>query len=405
MQMTIDELSERPEVMGLLNAFEGTAQAVIEEALRIQAIAAPTFEETARAAYVERRFREIGLVDVTRDDVQNVYGRTAGSSGGPGVLVSAHLDTVFPAQTELTVRHAPDEGRIYGPGLGDNSLGLAGMIALAEAVTRQGVVPPCDVLWVATVGEEGLGDLRGMRRAVERLGAAQASGQIGVGIVLEGIGLGRVYHAGLGVRRLRVAVDGPGGHSWLHADTPSAVHHLLRVGGALVAGVTPPQQPRTSFNIGVIAGGTSINTRAAEAHMEIDMRSVDAGALRAIEQQVRAIIAQTPAPPELAVTVEVVGDRPSATLPRTHPLVRATQDVLVRTGTTPAEPEIGSTDANILLASGIPSVCVGISTGGSAHTREEYIDTAPAAKGMRHLALLTMLAAEHIGTWQNWGAT
>jgi acetylornithine deacetylase/succinyl-diaminopimelate desuccinylase-like protein len=239
-----------------------------------------------------------------------------------------------------------------------------------------------------------------MRRVCGRLG-----GTIGVGLVLEGIGLGRVYHAGLGVRRLRVSVSGPGGHSWLHAERPSAAHHLLRIGAALVERIRPPEQPRATFNIGVIEGGTSINTRAAEASLWIDLRAVDAATLGRLEAQAQAVIGEFEDEAELSVTTEVVGDRPSGALPVGHPLVRAAQAALQVAGYSASPPEVGSTDANALLAAAIPAVCIGITTGGNAHTLDEYIDTGPLATGMRQLTLLALLAAEHAEEWQRWRAS
>mgnify|MGYP005855773715 CR=1 FL=1 len=398
MQAEIEALAQRPDARAILAAWPHLADAILEEALAIQAIPAPTFAEAARAQYVAARFREIGLADVAQDSLGNVYARTP--AVGPsrlGVIVSAHLDTVFPASTDLTILRDTGDGRVYAPGLGDNSLSLAAMLALAAQLQARDVHPAADIWWVATVGEEGLGDLRGMRAALKRL-----YGRVGLGLVLEGIGLGHIYHAGLGVRRLRVSVRGPGGHSWLHPEPPNAIHQLVRIAEALVREIQPPVEPRSTFNIGLIEGGTSVNTRAAHASLSIDLRSVDAGVLARLEAEVRSVVSRFAGTPDLSVSIEVIGDRPSAALSIRHPLVRAARAVLERLGWESPVTAIGSTDANVLLAARIPAVCVGITTGGNVHTTEEYIDTGPVATGMSQITLLVLLAAAYADEWRVW---
>jgi acetylornithine deacetylase/succinyl-diaminopimelate desuccinylase-like protein len=398
MQNLIREMAVRPPVIRLLNAWNTLAEELLNEALAIQAIPAPTFEEHVRAEYVRSRMNELGMQDIEQDEVGNVYARTPGSDPArPAVLVSAHLDTIFPAGSDLTTYHDQEGGKIYGPGLGDNSLGVTALIALAGQLRLYGIVPLADIWWVATVCEEGLGDLQGMRHAFMRL-----KERCGIAIILEGIGLGRIYNAGLGVRRLRIMVKGPGGHSWLHAERPSAIHHLLRLGSALVDEIRPPTDPRSSFNIGLIEGGTSINTRAPEASLSIDLRSVSAAVLATLETRINDITARFSRMPGLEVTTQVIGSRPSAALSPAHPLVRASQAILEHVGYPTPALETGSTDANIPLAGGMPAVCIGLTTGGNAHSTGEFIDTAPLPVGMRQLTLLTLLAAEHSVEWSRW---
>ncbi len=393
-------MTTRPEIAALLTQWAKAQAEVLADALTIQRIPAPTFSEGQRAAWVGARFDAIGLHEVQRDEVGNVYGHMPGSdASSPALMVSAHLDTVFSLGTDLAVRHDPTAGTLAGPGIGDNSLGVAAMLRLAEALVDQPARPPAAIWWVATVGEEGLGDLRGMRRACDVL-----AGQVGLVLVLEGIGLGRIFHAGMGVRRLKVTVRGPGGHSWLHAGRPSAIHHLLRIGAALVDDVTPARRPRSALNIGLIEGGTSINTLAAEASLSIDLRSVDGAALDRLERSVRAVVERVQPPQGLTVTIEVVGDRPSAALPANHPLVQAAQHALRAADAGSITREVGSTDANIPLSRGIPAICVGITTGGEAHTVNEYIHIDPVVAGMRQITLLTLLAAEHAREWSVWSA-
>lgn len=388
----------QPAIAKMMADWPTLTDRIVSEALAVQAIAAPTGEECLRAKAIRERFDSLGLQDAQLDEAGNVIGRTAGANPTlPALLISAHLDTVFPSGTDLTARHDTTAGRIAGPGLGDNSLGLAALLGLARQLADHHVTPACDIWWAATVGEEGLGDLRGMRQVCQDLAK-----ELGLVIVIEGMGLGRVYHAGLGVRRLRVDVRGPGGHSWLHTERPSAIHYLLRLGALLVDRIAPPTRPRSTFNIGLISGGTSINTRAPQASLSIDLRSVDTHTLTRMEDDVRAVIAHTPADPHLTVIISVIGDRPSAALAPDHPLVQAARAALAHVKWGPSSLEIGSTDANIPLAVGIPSVCIGITTGGNAHSTAEYIDLPPVTAGMQQLTLLTLLAADNIDKWNDW---
>lgn len=400
MQKQIRALAADQEVANLLAAWSTTHTRVLDSAIAIQSIPAPTFEESTRADFVEAQFQRMELLDISRDELGNVYGRLPGRDRRrPAVMISAHLDTVFPASTPLRIRIDGDAKQVYGPGIGDNSLGLAAMLGLAEGLLHHQVTPHADLWCVATVGEEGLGDLRGMREVCSRL-----AGRLGLAVILEGIGLGRIFYAGLGVRRLKVTVKGPGGHSWLHAGRPSAIHHLLRVGAALVEHVSPPRRPRSTLNIGIIEGGTSINTLASGASMSIDLRSTDSQALVRLEQEVRERIIELPHHEDIEVTVDVVGDRPSAALAQDHPLVRAAQGILRYLNVGPGSREIGSTDANIPLSRNMPAVCVGITTGGDAHTVGEFIDMLPVPTGMQQITLLSLLAAEYSELWSSWDA-
>ncbi len=368
---------------------ERERERVIAEAIRIAQIPSPTFEETERAAHVEERFRAVGLEDVERDTVGNVYGRRPGCAERPAIAFCAHTDTVFPRGTNVTVRRERD--RAWGPGLGDNSLGVAGLLALAQALDAGGVKTEGPIWLIATVGEEGLGDLRGMRAAMERLAP-----RLDAAVALEGAGLGRIYHAGIGVRRLRVTFRAPGGHSWLHFGARSAVHELARFVAA-VADLPVPAQPRTTYNVGVIEGGTSVNSIAQSASLLLDMRSEDVEALRALADRVDALIERARRTPDLTVEVEVVGDRPAGRIPVDHPLVRtcaAAGEVagLAKLGLH-LQYEAGSTDANIPLSLGLPAVCTGITTGGNNHRLDEFIDLEPIPVGLRQTLLLALAVA------------
>lgn len=346
---------------------------VIDLAVEIQQVPAPTFDEAARAELVRQRFAEAGLRDVQRDADGNVYGRLAGRDPGrKPLVVSAHLDTVFPADTDLSVTRLGR--RLSGPGIGDNSLGVAALLALAWERTDP---LPGDVWLAANVCEEGLGDLRGMKAVVERFGA-----QALAYLVLEGIGLGQVYHRALGVRRYRITVRARGGHSWKDYGQPSAVHEIARL-TTWLADLPLPHQPRTTLNIGRIQGGTSVNVLAAEASMELDLRSEGAAALADLIERVE-LLAGRLRRDGVSVEMEVIGERPAGELPSGHALVRLAVDSLRAQGVEP-ELTIGSTDANIPLSRGYPSVCLSLTRGDGAHTTAEFIEAEPLALGLAQL--------------------
>jgi acetylornithine deacetylase/succinyl-diaminopimelate desuccinylase-like protein len=350
------------------------ADRVLDLACAIQQIPAPTFAEAARAQFVRSQLVAAGLADVTQDVDGNVYARRPGAAGpSRPILVTAHTDTVFPAGTPLTLTRGG--GRLHGPGIGDNSLGVAGLLGLVWAL--EGEVLPADVWLAANVCEEGLGDLRGMRQVMAQLG-----GRVKATLVLEGMALGQIYHAGIGVRRLRFTAHAEGGHSWLNFGRPSAIHALVRFGAQLTE-LPAPVSPKTTFNIGTLAGGTSINTIAREASLDLDLRSEERGALESILARVEALVAQHNRQ-GAQIEMTVIGDRPSGRLAPDHPLVRLAAQALTEVGYTP-KLDHGSTDANIPLSQGRPCVCIGLTHGGNAHRPDEYIETGPLAKGLQAL--------------------
>lgn len=357
---------------------------LLDLAVVIQQVPAPTFEEGERAALICRHFEVEGMADVEIDPAGNVLARLAGSGSGKALVVSAHLDTVFPPGVDLRVRREP--GRIIGPGIGDNSLGLAGLFGLVWAVRERGLALPGDLWLAANVCEEGLGNLRGMKALVERFG-----GQPLAYIVLEGMALGQVYHRALGVLRYRVTVRTAGGHSWVDHGQPSAIHELTAIGARLAA-LELPSAPRTTLNVGIISGGSSVNTIAAEAMLELDLRSESGAALEALAGQVEALAGSVERD-GVSVAAEVVGRRPAGEIPPGHPLTRLAEDCLRSVGIEPRL-NIGSTDANLPLSLGYPAVTIGLTTGGRAHTVHEYINVAPLELGLEQAIRLVERAWE-----------
>lgn len=367
------------------------AARIVADAMAIQQIPGPTFDEAQRAAFVRERFAQYErLTDVSIDSVYNVYGRWPGEKSDlPALLISAHMDTVFPLDTDLTLRH--EEGRIYGPGLGDNSLGVAALLALLEIVSANRLSPAPDIWFVANSREEGLGDLGGMRAVWAQLGK-----RLGAAIVLEGLAFGGIYHAGIAVRRLRFDCHTSGGHSWLNFGQPSAIHSLIQLGAQIVA-YEPPENPRTTYNIGLIQGGRSVNSIASDAHMVLDLRSVQVTSLHTLEEYVMKAL-DSLRRPGVEFDVSVVGDRPAGQITVGHPLVQLASAALREVGIEPSY-EIGSTDANVLLANGLPTVTVGVSRGGQAHRLDEYINTEPVANGIWYLLLLVLAVANQMPGW------
>lgn len=347
---------------------------LLDLACAIQQIPAPTFQESQRAAFVREQFAALSLQDITVDELGNVYGRWPGAEAAARPLVvSAHTDTVFPLDVPLTLTRTPD--RITGPGIGDNSVAVAGLMGLVWELAANPV--PGDVWLVANVCEEGLGDLLGMKRVVERFGA-----QPRAYIVLEGMALEGVYHVGIGVRRYRFTVRTPGGHSWHHFGRSSAIHTLIRL-AAQITQFAVPTLPKTTFNIGTIAGGTSVNTIAREATFDLDLRSEDPAQLELLVQQVEQLKTNFK-DAEATLELSVIGNRPAGGLPPTHPLVQLAVRALRDLNLKPTL-EAGSTDANIPLSQGLPCICLGLTTGSHSHRPDEYIDTAPLALGMQAL--------------------
>jgi tripeptide aminopeptidase len=359
---------------------------VLDMAIAIQQIPAPTFHEMERARFVQARFAEEGLTDIKVDGIGNVSARLAGSETGKVLVVCAHLDTVFPVSIDL--HYERELERILAPGIGDNSLGVAGLFGLVWAQRGRQLSLPGDLWLVANVCEEGLGDLRGIRAVVDHFGNNPLAY-----IIIEGMALGQIYHRGLGVRRYRITTHTSGGHSWIDYGKPSAVHELTSLSTRITA-LELPRSPRSSLNIGIISGGSSVNTIAAEGMIELDLRSESAKTLEVLATQVAQIV-HAAEKPGVSVNMEIIGERPSGQISPEHSLVKLAQDCLRKVGIEP-HLSIGSTDANLPLSRSLPAVTIGLTTGGGAHTIHEYINLAPLEKGMEQAIELISRSWESI---------
>jgi acetylornithine deacetylase/succinyl-diaminopimelate desuccinylase-like protein len=335
---------------------------LIEDILALARVPAPTFAEEARIAWLERRLRD-APGRRTHDEAGNLL--WTWGQGEPELVVAAHVDTVYPAGTPLEPRREGDA--LLGPGVGDNAAAVAVAVHVVEPLLRRVRMRAGAVAF--TVGEEGLGDLRGAR-AVCRAWPRAAL------VALEGHGLERVLVDAVGSVRVRLRAAGPGGHSWNDRDRPSAIHALLDLGSELVrAG-----DSASPVNVGLIAGGRSVNTIADSAEMTLEMRSLDEAAL---ERFATGLEQRSLAPP-LTLDAEPVGRRPAGRLDRGHPLLAAVRAVRAEIGLPDALGE-GSTDANAALAAGMPALCLGVTSGRGMHTLEERIEVPPLVAGCRQL--------------------
>ena len=359
--------------------------------LEMLAIPAPPFGEGPRAEWFIERFGALGLANTHLDGAGNALAelKPADSPDLPCILLSAHLDTVFPASASSVPTE--DGVRILCPGACDNAAGLTALLAIAAALRFAGVTPPIPILFAANVGEEGEGDLRGMRHIFQH-GAYRS--RINAAIALEGSGSSAVVARALGSRRFRISVSGPGGHSWTDAGRPNPILILSR---ALVdlGGIKLSDDPRTTLNVGHISGGTSINSIPEGATALIDLRSTDSAELRATEARMRAVF-------DGVANVEIIGDRPSGALRQDAPLLHTIRAV-DRHLTLHTELRMGSTDANLPLSLGVPAVAMGAGgSGGGIHTLNEWYDPTGRETALRRILLTLLdtvhLAAEAFGT-------
>lgn len=358
--------------------------------LDMLAIPAPTFHESARAAWFIERFNALGLTNVRLDEAGNALGEFPSANPAdsePLLLVSAHLDTVFPSGTETIPTE--DGPRILGPGSCDNAAGLTALLGLIAAMRFANIQPPAPILFAANVCEEGEGDLRGMRHIFQ---AGAYRDRIAASIALEGSGTGIAVTNALGSVRFRVTVSGPGGHSWADAGMPNPITLLSR---AIVRIAEMPifqheagSETRT-FNPGVIRGGTSVNSIPESASALLDFRSTEQAVLEAIAGELQAIL-QTLVEPPATFAIDVIGNRPAAALPASSPMIDTLRAVDRHLGIR-TELRLGSTDANIPLSLGIPSAALASGgTGGGIHTLAEWYDPTGREVALRRILLVIL---------------
>jgi len=369
--------------------------ATIRTQVAVSQIAAPTGDERERGEWVATRLRSLGLRDARIDRAGNVVAMRPGLEDLAPVLVCAHLDTVFAREVQLTFRRNGD--RVMGPGIGDNGRGLAAMLAIAEEVDGRLVRTRRPIVFAATTGEEGAGDLRGAKYLFSALDEQPAAA-----IALDGAGDERIVHKALGSRRYHIAYRGPGGHSWAAFGVPNAVHAAASA-AAMLASLPLPRSPRTTLSVSRIGGGTSINSIPEEGWLEVDLRSTSASVLDRFDREIRVIVRaaaqqenarRATATPPLSHDVMVIGDRPSGELSADHPLVVSAMEA---TQLIDREPELAaaSTDANVPIAMGIPAIAIGAGgRGGDAHTPGEWYDNIEGPLGIARAMTILATAAE-----------
>ena len=395
-QPQVSKLSDNARVRAALDWFVRNISWVSAQQARLTEIPAPPFHESQRAAAVKELFSEIGL-DAQTDKTGNVIAELRGANEKEIVLVGAHLDTVFPAGTDVKVRR--EGSRMLAPGISDNGAGLAALLALAGALRSAQIKPQRTILLAADVGEEGEGNLRGMRALVDTYRS-----KLKAVVVLDGSATDYVTTKALASRRLEAVISGPGGHSWSDFGMPNPINALVR-GSVRFINTKVPVNPRTTFNVGQIEGGTSVNSIPFEAHIKVDVRSESENELIRLESALRECIAagvrdemdsaRERTKGKLEWKVELLGSRPAGELASDSPLLAALRSADEFVGNQ-SRVECSSTDANIPLSLGIDAVAIGAGgNGGGAHSLHEWYDPTGREAGLRR-ALLTILGVSGI---------
>lgn len=376
--------------------FQASAEPFTTELIRLCEIPAPPFQEQARGEYVAARFAALGLSEVYTDDIGNVIGLYRGATASPLLVVSAHLDTVFPAATDVTVRRVGT--RLCAPGIGDNCSGLAAMLAMVEALQVGQFKLRGSIAFVATVGEEGEGNLRGARHLFT---TGSLAGRITDFISFDGPGTDFITHQALGSRRYRVTLTGPGGHSWSDFGVVHPVYALARA-AAKLADYRAPHEPRTTYNIGRIEGGDAVNVIPEVARMDVDLRSVNEAQLTQLEEYFLHEIHQAvrtentlraASGHSLQADIKLIGHRPSGEIPAHAPLVQSAVAASRAVGVQPLL-NCASTDANIPISLGIPAITIGAGgRGGDAHRLTEWYDPTGREVGYQRALLLLLAVA------------
>ncbi len=389
-----------PKVQKGLQIAQDQAERAMVEQVELCEIASPTFHEETRAKEIARRMKEYGLTDVTMDGIGNVVGVRKGKGNGPVLVIDAHMDTVFPHGIDVTVRREGDT--YYAPGIGDNTSGCRALLQLVRCFNESGVETEGDVLFVGTVGEEGNGDIRGAKFMVN--GDRQVDGYIAIDSFSEGV----VVNGGVGCHRWRVNIAGPGGHSFVDfSQVPSAIHAMCHA-GHLIGHLAPPSEPYTTFNIGTIKGGTSVNTIAPNCEVDIDIRSIANEELLKLEAQIfealDAGVAEenkrwgiTNSDKMVKLTKTQIGDRPAGARGGDCPVIQCALSAQKILGIELTQYGPSATDANAPISRNIPAACLG--SGGISekyHTVDEYFIDKDSFKGPQlvFLAACTLVGVE-----------
>jgi tripeptide aminopeptidase len=387
----VEAILANPKVVKTLDDIKADDIRAFEEQKRITEIPAPPYKEKLRAEYYQMRMQELGFKDAAIDAEGNVIALRKGSGGGrPKLVVSAHLDTVFPEGTDVMVKEK--DGAILAPGIGDDSRGLAALLSLIKAINANEIATVGDILFVGTVGEEELGNLRGVKALF------RDNKDIDGFISIDGLGITRVVNQATGSHRYEFIFRGPGGHSFQEFGLPSAIHAMGRA-IAKISELQTPADPRTTFTVGTVTGGTSVNAIAAEARMAVDMRSDSTDELLKLEARLLDLVKQAVVEEnarwksdKIAVETKLIGDRPAGIVAMDSPIVQATQRAVAAVTRAPRVTFAGSsTDSNMAMSLGIPAVTIGGGgEGGNWHSRNEWYKPTNAYYGPQN-ALLTIL--------------
>lgn len=389
----IRDLLASPQVISAFDYFDSFAEAITQEQIRICSVPASPFKEEERARYLNHKFTELGLTEASIDDEGNCFALRRGHSLSPLLVVSAHLDTVFSPDTDFAITRKQD--RLFGPGISDDGCGLAALLALVEAINRSRLQTQGSLLFVGTVGEEGEGNLRGVRYLLTK---GEWANRIDAFISFDGPGADRITNQALGSRRYRIHLKGSGGHSWGDFGAPNPVHAIGRAIARLV-NYPAPKEPRTTFNIGRVQGGESVNVIPAEASMEVDLRSAEESELRRLDAYFRRAVSEAveeenrsarPGDAPLQLQIDLIGARPTGQTPRDSFLVELAEAATRAVGNEPRL-EQASTDSNLPIAMGIPAITLGAGgQAGLSHTLAEWYDPTGRDKGLKRALLVTL---------------
>jgi acetylornithine deacetylase/succinyl-diaminopimelate desuccinylase-like protein len=391
-QQMVARVAELRSVHAAFAWFRAQARELEDIQLEVTAIPAPPWAEAARSNWLKGRFEGLGLSDVHQDELGNVFGIRPGTDGKASYFaLSAHLDTVFPTETSIT---ASREGsKLYGPGISDNGSGITALLATAGALRDSDIANAAPILFIGNVGEEGEGNLRGMRHIFQQSRWLESIAAL---VVLDGAGTDTIIAEGLGSRRYEITVRGPGGHSWSDFGVANPIVALARIIDRF-SQTTVPSAPKTTFNIGIVQGGTSVNSIPQSATMRVDTRSASVEQLDRLERALHDAVKEGTAgaggrkkQEALTAEMQVIGDRPAADLPADSHLLKVIRavDAQLNNG---SRVQRASTDANIPLSLGREAIAIGAGGGGGgAHTVNEWYDPAGRDLGLKRILLLTL---------------